>query len=341
MNSYFKTNHRGAIAGSVTRSGFTLLEVFLTLALAVVLMGLVGSAIQFYARDMNVNDMDVRQTVLAAAIVQMIEDDLRSTIHPEPVDMAPLEELLSSSLGGGEQTAQQAPTTDLSAAGITSEVDDTEVVEETTNVAVLQTPGLIGNQYQIQIDVSRLPRLEEYTAMFDDNVGNIDDIPSEIKTVTYFVQPAGTLSGVMDPLDELGGPANADETLGGLVRRSLDRFATTYAVINGSQSQIDQSGEILAPEVIGIEFQYYDGITWQLEWSSDELEELPLAVRVDLTMTNAVTLARGDTLDSENSTRTFSHVIRLPMAKPIEEEEEEVAETTGTASTTGAAGAAP
>ena len=69
------------------RTGFTLLEVFLTLAMAVVLMGLIGSAIQFYARDMNVNNMDVRQTVLAGAIMQMIEDDLRLTIHPEPLSL--------------------------------------------------------------------------------------------------------------------------------------------------------------------------------------------------------------------------------------------------------------
>lgn len=314
------------------RSGFTLLEVFLTLALSVVLMGLIGTAIQFYARDMNVNDMDVRQTVLAAAIMQMIEDDLRSTIHPEPADMSALEELMSSSLGGGGET-DPGSTTDLSAAGIEDETVEADPVESATDFTVLQTPGLIGNQYQIQIDVSRLPRLEEYTAMFDEDVGNIDDIPSEIKTVTYLVQPAGTVTGVSDPLDEIGETANADEPLGGLIRRSLDRFATTYASLNGLQSQLDQTGEILAPEVIGIEFQYYDGLTWQLEWSSDEMEELPLAVRVDLAMTNAVTLARGDSTDSEDAVRTFTHVIRLPMAKPIEEEEEEVAETTGTDST--------
>ena len=318
------------------RTGFTLLEVFLTLAMAVVLMGLIGSAIQFYARDMNVNNMDVRQTVLAGAIMQMIEDDLRLTIHPESADLAALEELMSATLGDGAQAAADTGLSDsgLSAAGIAPLEDDTEeVTEEVTDVTVLQTPGLIGNQYQIQIDISRLPRLEEYAAMFDENAGNIDDIPSEIKTVSYFVQPAGTVTGVSDPLEEVGGSANADEPLGGLVRRSLDRFAATYAALNGSQSQIDQTGEILAPEVIGIEFQYFDGINWQLEWSSDQLEELPLAVRVDLTMANAISIARGDDVDSEDAVRTFTHVIRLPMARPIEDEAEETAGTTGSAST--------
>ncbi len=41
---------------------FTLLEVLLTLAMSVVLMGLIGTAFQFYAVDMNVRNMDIQQT---------------------------------------------------------------------------------------------------------------------------------------------------------------------------------------------------------------------------------------------------------------------------------------
>ena len=60
---------------------FTLLEVLLTLAMSVVLMGLIGAAFQFYAVDMNVRNMDIQQTQLAAAVMQMIEDDLRATLR--------------------------------------------------------------------------------------------------------------------------------------------------------------------------------------------------------------------------------------------------------------------
>ena len=41
---------------------FTLLELVLALSMSVVLMVLIGGALQFYARDMNVRDMDIRQT---------------------------------------------------------------------------------------------------------------------------------------------------------------------------------------------------------------------------------------------------------------------------------------
>ena len=68
---------------------FTLLEVLLTLAMSVVLMGLIGTAFQFYAVDMNVRNMDIQQTQMAAAVMQMIEDDLRA-FHSEPADMSGL-----------------------------------------------------------------------------------------------------------------------------------------------------------------------------------------------------------------------------------------------------------
>ncbi len=89
----------------VRRAGlaFTLLEVLLTLSMSVVLMAMIGGAIQFYARDMNVRDMDIRQTQLAAAVMQMIEDDLRATLHADPVDTSGLEALLAATAGANRR----------------------------------------------------------------------------------------------------------------------------------------------------------------------------------------------------------------------------------------------
>ncbi|QDT03267.1 hypothetical protein K227x_16490 [Rubripirellula lacrimiformis] len=317
-------------------AGFTLLEVILTLAMSVVLMILVGGAIQFYARDMNVRDMDVRQTQLAAAVMQMIEDDLRATLHLEPVSMEGLESLLAAS-GGGDSAAAGGEE-DLSAAGLDSTddtiadetaVSDTGTMDLQTSAAVLATPGLIGNQYQIQVDLSRLPRLEEYVAMMDEMTSDIDDVPSDLKTVAYFVQPAGTVGGVQDPLatmtgDETTGSDQSDLGSGGLVRRSLDRAVTSEAAATGALGLLNQTGELLAPEVLSIEFQYWDGTTWQLQWSSDEYGELPMAVKVQLTMADpTVMLSDGSGLDPD-ATRVFTHVIRLPLARPIDTTDEDM-----------------
>ncbi len=278
-----------------SRPAFTLLEVLLTLSLAVVLVSLVGGALQFYARDMNVRDMDIRQTQLATAVMQMIEDDLRSTLRTTPIDTAPLAELLASTAspgGAGGAAPTDATSDDLAAAGIESEstTETAPAVSDTSNsldlqtgVAMLQAPGLIGNQYQIQIDLSRLPRLEEYVTLLDGTNTDIEDVPSDIKTVAYFVQDSNTIGGVQDPLQQLTGDSSGAAT-GGLVRRSLDRAATAYAASTGNLVTLNQTGELLAPEIKGIEFQYWDGLVWQLQWSSDEFGELPLAVQITLYM---------------------------------------------------------
>ena len=113
------------------------------------------------------------------------------------------------------------------------------------------------------------------------------------------------------------------------MRRSLDRSATVYAASNGSLTTLNQTGELLAPEITGIEFSYWDGLTWQMEWSSDEYGELPLAVQVRLYMVDPVLAANEDLQSlsaqgtSSDAIRTFNHIVRLPMARPIVEDEEE------------------
>ncbi len=323
---------------SFRRSGFTLLELVLALSMSVVLMVLIGQALQFYMRDMNVRDMDIRQTQLAASIVQMIEDDLRSTLHTNPADTAPLEALFSSIGGGESDQGANASDEDLSAAGIDSSIDPLDLgddflseVDLSSGVSVLTTPGLIGNQGQIQIDVSRLPRLEEYVALLDQNTNDIDDIPSDIKTIAYFVQMPEMIGGVQDDLSnatlEMGLEMGDNSSTGGLVRRSLDRAATVEAANTGSLTLLNQTGDVIAPEVTSILFSYWDGVTWQPEWSSDAFEELPLAIQVQVTIAPEGGAAAADAgfsnALSTESMRTFSHIIRLPLARPIEETAEE------------------
>ncbi len=310
--------------------GFTLLEVLLTLAMSVVLMILIGNALSFYASDLNVSNLEVRQVQVAAAVLQMIEDDLRGTLHGEPIDAEALGTMLSSIAGGASGGgASVGEDEDLSAAGLTDPATETATSDGTdlaTSASVLQSPGLIGNQFQIQVDVSRLPRLEEYVLMLDGTTNDIEDIPSDLKTVTYFVQSAGLVGGVNDPLTQpdaaTAGPQNA---VGGLVRRSLDRFATVHAVNTGVQAALNQTGELLAPEVVSIEFSYWDGAIWQLQWSSDEMGELPQAVQVQIAVVDSPETAAAVNDPSAAlapvEPRLFTHIIRLPLGKPIDTSE--------------------
>lgn len=307
------------------RIGFTLLEVLLTLAMSVVLMVLIGGAIQFYARDLNASNVQIRQVQVGAAVLQMIEDDLRAAMHPEPIDTAALASLLASAAapssggGGGGGGASE----DLSAAGVASDETlppDTGLpVDLVSGASVLQRPGLIGSEYQIQVDISRLPRLEEYMVMLDETAGDIDDIPSDLKTVTYFVQSAG-ITGVADSLGQFDAET-ASGGASGLVRRSLDRAVTTTALTSGGLTTLNQTGELIAPEVVSLEFSYWDGLMWQLQWNSDEMGELPLAVRVQIAVVDAAdtaTSAEGTTTETASEPRLFTHIVRLPLARPVD-----------------------
>jgi hypothetical protein len=150
-------------------------------------------------------------------------------------------------------------------------------------------PGIFGNEQSIEIDVSRMPRPDEYVIQIGDvSRGTLGDMPSDIKTVGYYVQ-SPRADGVLDPLARIAAEsaegATSDSNMsGGLVRRSLDRAVTQFAYANGNAMQIARTGEIIAPEVVGIEFSYFNANSgWQTQWDSAQLG-LPHVVKVTLAM---------------------------------------------------------
>ena len=182
-------------------------------------------------------------------------------------------------------------------------------------------PGIFGSASSIEIDVSRLPRPDEYViqpgAM---STGSLGDMPSDIKTVGYYVQaPRG--DGVQDPLARLTSQIATSSSgstaglSGGLVRRSLDRAVTQYAYEIGSTTQLMRTGEIIAPEVLGIDFSYFGPEGWQTQWDSSTMG-LPSVVKVTIAMqresaarTNP--MSPGISLSSLNSSMMQEYGIQL------------------------------
>lgn len=323
-------------------AGFTLVEVLLTLALAVVLVVMVGSALSFYANNLQTRDSDVRRAQLASAILQMISKDLKSTLHPPEFDDAALAEVLSgaggSVAGAASGASSDSDTSETESALFDVPTEEAAIEEEepaetgdlATNGLALQRPGLIGNQFQIQFDISRLPRLEEYQQLVVTPAEGMSDVPSDIKTVTYYVQAAGG-PGVADPLSQVADPdadplAFGSGSTGGLVRRQLDRQVTKYALDSGNLATVNLTGDLLAPEIAAIEFAYFDGLQWLTEWNSDTYGGLPLAVQVQLTMVEPGVDAEAVNITDSGQVRTFRQIIRLPMGRPFEEDESTAAE---------------
>ena len=180
-------------------------------------------------------------------------------------------------------------------------------------------PGLYGNQYELQIDISRLPRVDELQRMNSNSLTNtLQDIPSDVKTVAYYCVGNGLVnsSGVVNP--------RTGKTETGLVRRVMDRAVTLYASDSGNLQGLQQAAEVIAPEVASIEFQYYDGTEWLTEWDSDEMGCLPTAVRITLLLaeraetdtTSRASNATLPTLATASPDQIYSLMVRLPTAKP-------------------------
>ena len=306
-------------------SAFTLLEVVLTLSMAVVLMSLVGATLSFYTTNMNVRDADVRRVHLASAILQMISNDLRAALQGSTFDPSTLETFLKAAAPSGAGAAGPALDADAAATlgttdpAATTEAEEPVSTDLVTSTLTLTKPGMIGNQTQIQFDISRLPRLEQWTQTISTTPGVLADVPSDIKTVTYYVQAAGTIAGVVDPIQGYlpTNDAGVEQVAaGGLVRRELDRAASNWATESGGLSGLMMTGDLIASEVIAIGFEYFDGTIWQIQWNSDSSSIMPHAVRITLIMSDAsatidpAALAAGATTGS----RTFIQTVKLPVA---------------------------
>lgn len=250
----------------------------------------------------------------------------------------------SGATGGGNA----APGSPAGAAGAESE-STTENTSEGTAVVV----GLYGSATQIQFDVSRLPRVDQYEALGGE-LGAVD-IPSDIKTVTYYVRSdPGEQETEQGSDDAASSEPSASGTGRGLMRLELDRAVTAWQEVNGSVGASQSGAKLLADEVVSIKFQYWDGSEWVADWNSDEMGGLPVAVEVTLTLASQEASSPqssgsgASASSSENEAapaKEYRMVIHLPAAvggaPTTESTEESGSESTDTSSTTPAGGATP
>ncbi len=313
-------------------AGMTLLEVMLALALTAVVLAAISMAIDLHLRLLDARRGDVERIQLARAILQIMANDLRSVIQQNTTDFSSLASMASDAAASGGASGDLGDLAGGDAGDMDALADaaadmmggDTGGMSASQDIATAGTPppvpGLYGNQYELQLDISRIPRVDEMQRMVASSLTNpIQDIPSDVKTVAYYVYDpsSGVSSG--DFRDAAGNPQ------GGLVRRVLDRAVTLYAMDSANSDSVQQAGEIIAPEIVGIEFQYFDGLEWLYEWDSAESQGLPMAVRVTIVvaMSEAAELSSASPLSATDEQlvpeQTFSLVVRLPTAQPAEQ----------------------
>ncbi|MFO0903636.1 MAG: hypothetical protein U0939_11585 [Pirellulales bacterium] len=231
----------------------------------------------------------------------------------------PLGDVVSGGGSSGATTSGGASTSGAAggASGAGGAAGEAAATEEIDDGAVpTSAPGLFGNHFQLQIDTSRLPRLEQYQKVMGD--GGVTDVPSDTKTVAYFIRAAGD-APVSNGFAPAGTITSLDASRGGLYRRELDRAVTQYANENGQSDSLNQKGELIAPEVVGLEFRYFDGTQWLEQWDSLQTNSLPLAVEILVAIQPGVRWDGTNSMTADVTSvqpRIFRQVVRLAASRP-------------------------
>jgi prepilin-type N-terminal cleavage/methylation domain-containing protein len=231
----------------------------------------------------------------------------------------------TAAAGGSTNTAGTSTTSGSSSSSSSSSANG-----ESDNTMPL---GLNGTGSELYVDATQLPRQEElfstttgYTNApspvssgaggSSGSSGSSGDVnpPADLKTIHYFIRPGATIEPGSAAATSLSPQAQA--SAGGLVRQETARTVRVFAESQAGDSS-DSGGVLIAPEVVQIQFRYFDGSQLTDEWDMRESSKLPTAIEVCVWLKSA----RAATNDAENtsdnalqSAREYRQVVFLPMA---------------------------
>ena len=313
------------------RRGLTLMELLISLVLTGVVLVLISTAMDLHLRALVRQRATAEEGQLARSLLQRIGNDLRNAVQFSTIDMeeglggldsGALMNLATGAIASGDVDLADVNIGALLGGGSEPEEPTSSYTPDlVSNLEPPVYPGLYGNQFEMQIDISRLPRVEEYHSLFlRTDSYSLVDIPSDVKTVTYYIRPVNQSvgQGSQELFQEESGA-------GGLVRRHLDRAVTNFAYMNGNIDGLMREEKLLAPEVVGLQFQYFDGYQWLPEWDTEIMQGLPVAVEILLllksnspyqsggVMTSLSLADVGTDLDADSAVVSYRLVVRLPV----------------------------
>ena len=356
-----------AAQSASSRRAMTLLELILALALSVVVLSAVGSAIHLYFKMLDARRTSIEEMQTVRVVVMRITSDIRACVQPYKPDLEGLEttfqnamqaataqadaqlagaaQVLGGQVGGqqgqggqsqggqtqggqgqqgqgqqgqgqqgqgqqsqgtqgqagqstggqggsgpgqtgsgqtqgaGGQAGSAASGTGASGAGAAgSSAASTEPAASSTPTVVLT-----GTATELRFDISRLPRMDQYQGIISKGELSAVDLPSDVKTIVYFIRSDTSAQTYLDDPYAPGGEPSVDGYGRGLMRAELDRAVSSYAETGGATDGVYSSAQLLAEEVVGLGFEYFDGTEWLTEWDSSS-QGLPRAIKIWLSV---------------------------------------------------------
>ena len=284
-------------------AGFTLLEVVLAIGLAGVVLALLTTAIDLYLVRVDVNRTRVECAQLARTLLTRMADDIRAARYWSP------------SSGSSSGSSRGSNSTGSSNTGGTTATD----TEASSKVL-----GIFGTATELRIDRAARWRWGRIAQEIDaTSPAAADEMP---QTVQYIFNSGDTLlASRMAALGVLADPALPGYA--GLYRQQSATAAWIYqtSATGVSLSTTEQSApELLAPEVLELEFTYFDGEQVVEQWDSAQQGRLPRGVEIRLVvLKEPFELAmiqssqeRAALLRSRENAVEYRLYVRLPNVRP-------------------------
>ncbi|MBI1917873.1 MAG: hypothetical protein HYS12_24525 [Planctomycetes bacterium] len=297
------------------RPAFTLLEVTLASAIGLLIMYGLYLAISVQLKFAEAGRYAVEQATLARSLTARIANDITPSVGmPDPSRFRQSSQSgQSGQSGAGGTTPSSGSTTPSTTTPSSTTPSGTTSTSTTTTTDSNGVPvqALYGDASSLRVYVSRVPPVLGGGSS-GGTTGELA-IKSDQRVIEYWVTNNGGLAR-----QEIA-----------VVTASADNLPLARGTGNEGQY-------VIAPEVTGVEFSYFDGTDWQTSWDStalgsDNMTPLgpPLAVAVLLEITTPATAERAERV------QRYRHVVAIPTANGLPQQTDSTGQTNGTSSSSG------
>lgn len=302
-------------------AGFTLFEVVIALTLSLLLLAAVYGSLRLQYRISEAGRDQMERAQLSRAVLRLIESDVRSIVWQVQKPPASSEEDASSSdsgegsadTGSADAGTKTDPSTDESAPLLSSD-----------DAFASGSSGLYGDSQSLVLHISRPARERVYSTSLEDE--NAAAGRSDLVSVSYFIADGSAGGTSAQVASQAGGGSSVMGGIAGLARMEQDRLS--LALGGEADASPGASANVIAPEVVAIEFAYWDGLEWLDAWDSAASGTLPSAIGVTLSIDTQTTVEQrtlagrlrtavttGESADSGEPVQV-RYVIALPLAEP-------------------------
>lgn len=281
------------------RSGFTLLELMISIALTGLLMTALYAAMKIYFDLQLDSNEEIERQQVARALLRQITRDIQSVVFVKQTAVEDEDETTTS--------------TELDGNAYGESTIDPETVSTT------YTSGLVGSSSDLQLFISRPDRTLSYVSAQE--MTSADQRSGDLMIIRYLMANKSG-GGLGSAIADRESPGNESGAIG-LARVAGDLYGLSTAVETDEEYPQLSAAKLQAKEVSAIKFRYYDGIEWLEEWDSTALNDLPKSIEVTLTLRNLESASDALNADDENQDpyampeTTHRMVVPIPVAEPF------------------------